>query len=102
MIVPRRGRQRYSHLVSSPVWELCGRSKRDWARMNIDHVKPLKRKAGRDGSSPSTCALCLPSSGITSTHTAQFGFKHYASTCVATQNCMYGSVLILFTIPLPS
>jgi len=32
---------RYAHLAKNPACVLCGRSAKDGARMNVDHIKPL-------------------------------------------------------------
>ncbi len=36
-------RLRYAHLAKSPACLACGRSAKDGARMNVDHIKPLHR-----------------------------------------------------------
>ena len=38
---PEWKRLRYAHLTRSPACVLCGRSAKDGARMNVDHIKPL-------------------------------------------------------------
>lgn len=38
---PQWKRLRYDHLARNPVCVLCGRSARDGARMNVDHIRPL-------------------------------------------------------------
>lgn len=38
---PEWKRLRYDHLAKQPSCELCGRSAKDSARMNVDHIKPL-------------------------------------------------------------
>lgn len=32
---------RYAHLAKQPACVLCGRSAKEGARMNVDHIKPL-------------------------------------------------------------
>jgi 5-methylcytosine-specific restriction endonuclease McrA len=38
---PEWKRLRYAHLAKQPSCVLCGRSAKDGARMNVDHIKPL-------------------------------------------------------------
>lgn len=38
---PEWKRLRYAHLAQHPACVLCGRSARDGARMNVDHIRPL-------------------------------------------------------------
>jgi 5-methylcytosine-specific restriction endonuclease McrA len=40
---PEWKRLRYAHLAQYPACALCGRSAKDGARMNVDHIKPLSR-----------------------------------------------------------
>lgn len=61
-------RLRYAHLANSPACLACGRSAKDGARMNVDHIKPLYRH-WHLRLSPSNlqtlCALCNHGKGGT-------------------------------------
>jgi 5-methylcytosine-specific restriction endonuclease McrA len=61
-------RLRYQHLSRSPFCLACGRSGRDGARMNVDHIKPLHSHWHlrlHPGNLQTLCALCNHGKGGT-------------------------------------
>ena len=61
-------RARYAHLARSPSCLACGRSAKDGARMNVDHIRPLHRTWHLrldSGNLQTLCALCNHGKGGT-------------------------------------
>jgi 5-methylcytosine-specific restriction protein A len=65
---PEWKRLRYDHLLKSPKCLACGRSAKDGARMNVDHIKPLHTHWHlrlHPGNLQTLCALCNHGKGGT-------------------------------------